>query len=220
MPHATARPAATVKPDATAQPDVTVILAAGAGTRLGGQGKALLRVAGETLATRALRCARDAGTSPLLVLGHRAGEVRAALSQEPSWADPEVVDCPGWEQGLSASFRAGIRAAAERGAGRVAVVLVDQPGISPTALRRVLEAQAPGRIARGMVGGTPTHPVVFDLDRARQAAELAVGDEGARPYLRAHPGLVDAVDISELAEAADIDTPQDLLSWSTLGARD
>lgn len=220
MPSVTAKPDATARPDATTTPDVTVILAAGAGTRLGGHGKALIRVAGETLAARALRCAREAGTSPLLVLGHRAGEVRAALSQDPSWTDSEVVDCPDWEQGLSASFQAGVRAAAVRGAVRVAVVLVDQPGIGAPALRRVLEAHVPGRIARGVLGGTPTHPVVFDLGRARQAAALAVGDEGARAYMRAHPGLVNTIDISDVADAADIDTAQDLLAWSAIGSQD
>ncbi|MGJ9373490.1 nucleotidyltransferase family protein [Nesterenkonia sp. CF4.4] len=197
----------------TVGPDVTVILAAGAGTRLGGQGKALLRVGGETLAERALRSARAAETSPLLVLGHRAAEVRAALSQEASWTSAEIVDCSDWGQGLAASLRAGVRAAAERGVGRVAVVLVDQPGISSTALRRVLRAHTPGRITRGVVRGAATHPVVFDLGTAQEAATLAVGDEGARTYLRAHPELIDAVDISDVAEPADIDTPEDLSRW-------
>lgn len=213
MPGVTTGPDVTTGLDVTAGLDVTVILAAGAGTRLGGQGKALLRVGGETLARRALRSARAAETSPLLILGHRAPEVRAALSQEPHLSPTEIVDCPDWEQGLAASLRAGVRAAAARGVGRVAVVLVDQPGISSTALRRVLHAHTPGRITRGLVGGAATHPVVFDLGTAQQAARLAAGDEGARSYLRAHPELIDAVDISELAEPGDIDTPEDLSRW-------
>lgn len=198
----------------TQMPDVTVILAAGAGTRLGGQGKALLRIGRDTLAERALRGAREAGTSPLLVLGHRSGEVRATLTRNASAAGTEIVECPDWRQGLSASFRAGVQAAAARGAGRVAVVLVDQPGISTAALQAVLHAHASGRITRGVADGSPTHPVVFDLDAARSAAALALGDEGAREYLRTHPDLIDAIDISESSDAADLDTPQDLYTWS------
>lgn len=194
--------------------DVTVILAAGAGTRLGGHGKALLRLRGETLTARALRSARAAGTSPLLVLGHRAGPVRAALAQAPGWAEEDAVDCPDWERGLSASFRTGVHAAAQRGAERVAVVLVDQPGIGAPALQAVLAGHAPGRIARGLVAGSLTHPVVFELGAAQAAAALAVGDQGARPYLQAHAELVDAIDITGLAEAQDIDTPEDLTAWA------
>lgn len=201
--------------DVTAAPDVTVILAAGAGSRLGGQGKALLRAGGEMLVERALRCARHAGTLPLLVLGHRAQEVRAALTRSALGAAPDIVDCPNWEQGLSASFRTAVRAAAELGAGRVTVVLVDQPGITAAALRTVLHAHIPGRIARGLVDGSATHPVVFDLAGAQAAAALAVGDEGARAHLRAHPELVDMIDISDIGAAADIDTPEDLSRWET-----
>ncbi|MBO0595607.1 NTP transferase domain-containing protein [Nesterenkonia sp. E16_7] len=200
-------------------PDVTVILAAGAGTRLGGRGKALLRIGGETLASRALRCAREADTRPLIVLGHRAEPVREQLFQGPGLADAEWVLCPDWEQGLSASFRAGVEAAAQQGAGRVAVVLVDQPGIGAVALRRVLQAHAPGRITQGLIRGTRTHPVVFDLAAAQAAAAIALGDAGARPYLRAHPELIEAVDLSGIAQAQDIDTPQDLDRWSGPGPR-
>lgn len=192
--------------------DVTVILAAGAGTRLGGGGKALLRVRGETLSERAVQTAHDAGTRPLLVLGHRAAEARAALTRSAG-RNVDIVDCPEWEKGLSASFRTGVRAAAALGARRIVVVLVDQPGIGASALQAVLRAHTPGRIARGAVHGAPTHPVVFELAAAEAAARLAEGDEGARAYLQRHRGLVDDVDISDCAVAADIDAPGDIPRW-------
>jgi len=194
--------------------DVTVILAAGAGTRLGGTGKALLQVNSQTLAQRAIDAAEEAGTVPLLVLGHRAEEVQAELTAGTVSFGLQILVCKDWEQGLSASLQAGVKGAAALGAGRVAVVLVDQPGISAAALSRVLEAQSPGRVARGSVHGRGTHPVVFDVEAALAAAGKATGDQGAREYLRAHSGLVDDIDITADADDADIDTTEDLLRWS------
>lgn len=189
-----------------------MILAAGEGSRLGSRGKALVSVDGRTLMQRAVQAATDAGTVPLLVLGHRAEQVRAVLDETATVAT-EVVICPTWQQGLSASLRAGVQGARERGADRVAVVLVDQPGIGAEALRTVLDAHHPGRIARGAVRGRPTHPVVLEIQAALDAAAAAQDDEGARAYLRAHPELLDTIDLTWCADDADIDTPEDLLRW-------
>lgn len=195
----------------------TIILAAGAGRRLGGRSKALLQdPEGELLGIRMVRCALAAGTLPVLVLGFEAERVERSLRE----ATPEpvgqaaVVHAEEWEAGLSASFRAGVRAAAEAGCSRCAVLLVDQPGIGEQALAAVLAVHAPGRITRGAVEFRPTHPVVFDMPDAVAAAEAASGDEGARAYLREHADRVDAVDITDLAEDADLDTPEDLARWS------
>lgn len=195
----------------------TIILAAGAGRRLGGRSKALLQSPeGELLGIRVVRCALDAGTLPVLVLGFDAERVERSLRE----AAPEpvgqaaVVHAEEWEAGLSASFRAGVRAAAEAGCSRCAVLLVDQPGIGEQALAAVLAVHAPGRITRGAVEFRPTHPVVFETADALAAAEVASGDEGARAYLREHGDRVDTVDITDLAEDADLDTPEDLARWS------
>lgn len=195
----------------------TIILAAGAGRRLGGRSKALLQdPEGELLGIRMVRCALAAGTLPVLVLGFEAERVERSLRE----AAPEpvgqaaVVHAEEWEAGLSASFRAGVRAAAEAGCSRCAVLLVDQPGIGEQALAAVLAEHEPGRITRGAVEFRPSHPVVLDMPDALAAAEAALGDEGARAYLREHAARVVPVDITDLAEDADLDTPEDLARWS------
>jgi CTP:molybdopterin cytidylyltransferase MocA len=38
----------------------------------------------------------------------------------------------------------------------------------------------------------------------------AEGDAGARPYLRAHPGLVTLVECGDIGSPDDVDTPEDL----------
>jgi nicotine blue oxidoreductase len=40
--------------------------------------------------------------------------------------------------------------------------------------------------------------------------ELAAGDTGARPFLRAHPELVTLVECGDTGSPDDIDTPEDL----------
>ncbi len=43
-----------------------------------------------------------------------------------------------------------------------------------------------------------------------QVGELAVGDVGAKAWLRAHPGQVLEVDCTGLGDPRDIDTPEQL----------
>lgn len=196
----------------------TVILAAGQGRRLAGASKPLIRLAGETLAARALHVALTAGTVPVLVLGHRSEEVLKVLQSEcPEPLRSSQVVILNATDGttpvlppMADSYRAGVQRAAELGVEQIAVLLVDQPGIGAAALSTVLEAHTPGRITRGAVSGRPTHPVVFDAEDALAAAEQACGDQGAREYLRAQAERVDLIDLTGLAQDADLDTAQDL----------
>lgn len=194
----------------------TVILAAGEGRRLGGDSKPLIRVAGESLAARSLGAALAAGTAPVLVLSYQAEEVVRVLEHEcpDRLRRSRLVTITGSGEGrpeMAASFRAGVQRAAALGVAQIAVLLVDQPGIGAPALRAVLDAHTPGRITRGSVGGRHCHPVVFDTDDALAAAGHAQGDEGARRYLRAQTVRVGVIDLTGVAQDADLDTPQDLV---------
>lgn len=186
---------------------VGLVLAAGQGSRLGRGAKALLRSGGSTLVQRAVGVLRDGGCAPVLVVvGAQAAEVAPLVTG----AGGQVVVNDDWATGLASSFRAGI-AAVPAGAGRVVVMVVDQPGIGAEVVTRLLAGHSTGRIAAADYGGSGArHPMVFDVALARQAAALAEGDRGARAFLRRHPGLLDLVDCSDLGSAADVDTPADL----------
>jgi molybdenum cofactor cytidylyltransferase/nicotine blue oxidoreductase len=101
--------------------------------------------------------------------------------------------------------------AAAEGADALAVLLVDNPGVSAAAIGAVVAAWSPGRIALGRYGDRRGHPTVMDLPLWRAALAAAGPDEGARAFIAGHRELVDEVDVP--GDPADLDTPDDLARW-------
>lgn len=189
---------------------VGILLAAGAGTRLGCGPKALLPYCGSTLVEHLAGVLLAGGCAEVIVvLGFEADAVRAATSLTGC----RTVLNRGWSTGLGSSLQSGIAAATPLD--NALVTLVDQPRVNAELIRRLRDRHRSGRItAAGYRDGSGTlqrrHPVLFDADLAREAATAAIADTGARNYLRAHPGLVDTIDCSDLGDGADIDTSADL----------
>ncbi|THA64195.1 nucleotidyltransferase family protein [Streptomyces sp. A0958] len=185
-----------------------LLLAAGGGRRLGGRPKALLEHRGRPLADHAVRALREGGCGPLhVVLGAAADEVRARAALDGC----TVSVNPEWTEGMGSSLRAGLGALAGTGADAALVLLVDQPGIDARAVARVRSA-CRGRtsLVAASYAGERGHPVLFGADLWADIAAGAVGDQGARAYLRAHRDALTLVECSDVAQAYDIDTPQDL----------
>ncbi len=114
-----------------------LILAAGGGRRLGGRPKALLEHRGRPLVEHAVGVLRAAGCTRIhVVLGASAAAVRERARLD----DCVLVDNPDWEEGMGTSLRAGLDSLAGTGARAALVSLVDQPGIGPEAVARVLGA--------------------------------------------------------------------------------
>ncbi|ASN51723.1 NTP transferase domain-containing protein [Sinomonas sp. R1AF57] len=184
---------------------VGLVLAAGAGRRMGSP-KALVADDGGPWLARAALLPLSAGCARVLaVLGAAAEEARQLLP-----ADPRIVPvvAPAWASGMAASLRAGIEAAAaiEPAPNAVLVTLVDLPSLQEEAFRKVLAGPVdPGSLRRAEYGGRPGHPVLIGRDHwAPLLAELA-GDRGAGPYLAAHGA--EAVDCTGLGGDLDIDLP-------------
>lgn len=180
-----------------------------------GRPKALVVVDGEPLVRRGWRALRDAGLTPRIVVV--GAEHEAAAAAVPVDADTEVVVADGWAEGMGASLRAGLAALGSRTPeatpDAVLVALVDTPGIGADALRRVAEQGPAGRgaaaLARGACGGVPGHPVLLGHEHWDAVTAGARGDRGARDHLRGHPDLT-LVEIGDLADPTDVDTPEDL----------
>ena len=177
-----------------------VLLAAGEGKRLGTP-KALVELGGRRLVDRAVDQLRDGGTAPVLVV---TGAVPVTV--------PGVIAVPNpdWRTGMGSSLAAGLRALPADCAA-VVIALVDQPLIGPDVVRRLLAAYRAGaELAVAAYDGRARNPVL--LARGHWAGVLAAakGDAGARPYLRAHPGLVTLVECGDIGRPDDVDTPEDL----------
>ncbi|ELP71021.1 NTP transferase domain-containing protein [Streptomyces turgidiscabies] len=194
----------TEKPDQVAG----LLLAAGGGRRLGGRPKALLEHRGSLLVERAADALRTAGCTPVhVVLGARADDVR----KRAVLPGCVLVDNPEWEQGMGSSLRAGLASLRGTHAGAALVSLVDQPDVGPEAMARVLAAYTSGEsLVAASYGGTRGHPVLFGAAHWTGVAASAVGDRGARDYLRAHEDTITLVECGDVAEPYDIDTPSDL----------
>lgn len=195
-----------------------LILAAGAGRRMGGP-KALVRPRpdGPTLLERTIAVLRRAGIEDITtVLG---AEATRALPYAAS-AGARVILADDWAQGMGASLRAGLSALAARPCGAtgfdaVLVTLVDLPDVTPEVIRRVLaqtRAQRNGgwatAVARAAYEGKPGHPVVLGRATWPDVVATAIGDRGARDFLRAADPLL--IECGDLASGADVDTPADL----------
>jgi CTP:molybdopterin cytidylyltransferase MocA len=177
-----------------------ILLAAGSGSRLG-QPKALVEIGGQALVTRGIRLLRDGGAEPVVVV---SGAVPLDL------AGVIGVHNRDWRTGMGSSLRAGL-AALPDSAEAVVIALVDQPLVSSEAVRRLIAAfRAGASLAVAAYGGQQRNPVLIARGLWADAAAAAVGDVGARAFLRAHPELVAAVECGDTGRPDDLDTSADL----------
>ncbi|MGW1868990.1 nucleotidyltransferase family protein [Streptomyces mauvecolor] len=198
------------QPPTNAAEATGLLLAAGGGRRLGGRPKALLPHRDRPLVENAVRVLREGGCRTVyVVLGAAAEEVRARADL----AGCVLIDNPDWAEGMGSSLRAGLDAltASDEASGAALVSLVDQPGIGPEAVARVLAAHRSGdSLAAASYDGKRGHPVLFGADRWADIAASATGDRGARAYLKAHEAEITLVECGDIAEPYDIDTEADL----------
>jgi CTP:molybdopterin cytidylyltransferase MocA len=177
-----------------------VLLAAGDGSRLG-QPKGLVEFGGEPLGRRGAAMLSAGGANPVIVVaGAVPLEVPGAL----------VVHNPDWRSGMASSMAAGLAAVPE-GCAAAVLALADQPLVGPAAVQRLILAYRGGAsVAVAAYDGQPRNPVLIAREHWPAVVELAVGDVGARPFLRARPDLVTLVECGDTGRPDDIDTPDDL----------
>lgn len=180
-----------------------LVLAAGGGSRYG-MPKALIRYPDKLLVQHAIDTLRGAGLRRcMVVLGAEADKVRAAAPDISDISD--VVVNPDWETGLGSSLRVGLQALTDADADAALVVLVDMPGVTAAAVRRIAEHAGRDSLVMGGYGARRGHPVLLGRDHWQGVAETATGDRGARDYLRTHD--VRVVPVGDVADDRDIDVP-------------
>ena len=166
---------------------MAVVLAAGAGRRMGGP-KALLRIGGGSfLARAAWILARPGVGAVVAVLGHDAARVRAEAGVP---AGVSLVDNEGYAGGMLSSILRGVQEAESLRADAVLLHPVDHPLVDPATVDRVVAALEGGAvIAVPTQGGRRGHPGGF-ARAAWPALRAAPPERGARAVLADHPEWV------------------------------
>jgi len=184
-----------------------IVLAAGGSTRTKSP-KQLFRFEGTTLLRRAVETALDSDCAPVhVVLG--AGAER--FSHELIGLPVHVTVNREWEEGISSSIRAGLRAAANREDSIEAVVFmtVDQPFVTAEILNALrvdyLERNPP--VVACAYDGTVGTPALLDAALFESVRALE-GDTGAKLIILQQGEAARTIEASEAA--IDIDTEEDL----------
>jgi CTP:molybdopterin cytidylyltransferase MocA len=185
-----------------------VIVAAGASRRLG-QPKQLVMVDGEPLLQRAIRCAGEAGASPIfVVLGAYRDRVETAID----FGAAAIVVNDDWEEGLASSIRAGVRAAEIDTADAAGLLLMtcDQPRVTEEHLRQMIDkfdAQLERILITSTYAGVRGIPAIFPREAHGELLALR-GDKGARVLLQ--KPLWHVIEVPLEGGEIDIDSPDDL----------
>lgn len=194
-------------------PDHTValVLAAGAGRRLGHVPKCLIRLGGQTLLQRLLNALAALDIRDVrLVLGHHADAVAAHVATLAPERRPLLLRNPAPGDEPADSLQWGLRSLTSMPE-RLLVLLGDQPLLGAPQIDAALQAfeqRERGRHALvPQVRGQPGHPAVLD---GLACAQLRNQPGGLRGWRRQRPEAVALWNTGDVAHTLDLDTPADL----------
>lgn len=196
-----------------------VLLAAGAGSRMGGRPKALLELGGVPLILRQLIALSGAGVDEVVVvLGHHAEAIEAAVRPFPI----TLAHNPAPDDGQPSSVRIGLRALSPK-LDAVIVALADQPLIDAQDIialigafkKRGDAAMVVPRVAGADGNGEPGNPVIFE---AKLRDEWLAGETNlaCRRWRQANPDRVCWFDTDSPHYRIDIDTLEDLERFESI----
>jgi molybdenum cofactor cytidylyltransferase len=196
---------------------VGVLLAAGRGTRFGGD-KLLAPLpsasrgvpAGTPLGVAAARHLVDALPDSVAVIRPDDASLRDVLGS----AGIAIVECANADDGMGASLACAVRARGD--AEGWVVALADMPWIAPATIVAIADALRGGAdIVAPHHRGTRGHPVGFSRRHYAALAQLT-GDAGARAIVAAHARELVVLDVDDPGTVRDVDT-RDALGASLAG---
>jgi molybdenum cofactor cytidylyltransferase len=185
-------------------------------TRLG-HAKQLVQADGQYLLDRVLDQALASTLDRIvLVLGHRAKEVSAALKKREDCDRLHILVNPDYRDGMSASLRTGTESVQDTFSA-IMVLLGDQPFVGAELIDLLIQRfrSSEKDICVPVCQGRRGHPVIIGR-RFYDAVMATTGDIGARHILKSNPESVLHVEISDSRIFFDVDTPADirnLQSW-------
>jgi molybdenum cofactor cytidylyltransferase len=179
-----------------------VVLAAGRSSRMG-RNKLLLEVDGATVLDRLLTTLTGTLNEVIVVTGHDPKPIEAVAESHGARA----VHNPNYDEGMTTSFQAGLRAASTEA---VFLVLGDQLGLEPDLLLRmidVMEGDPSALIVSPTYEGRRGHPTLFRRPLFGEILGLRV-DETVKDIVLRHEAEHRAVEGNEWS-ILDLDTPKD-----------
>lgn len=192
----------------------TILLAAGASSRMEGGDKLMELVGGVPLIADRAACLAKPGhgtSDTIVVLRADRPARRAALADMHALT---LIDNPAPEQGMGGSISIGI-SAVPKWCSAALILPADMPGITQNDIETLRNAHAlnPRAILRGTTpDGVPGHPVLFPRACFKELAQLT-GDQGARKVISNNVDTVEPVILPSDNATLDLDTPQDWAAW-------
>ena len=189
-----------------------VLLAAGAGSRLGHRPKSLLELGGVPLIRRQLIALSGAGVDEVVVVtGHHADAIEAAVLEFPV----TIARNPSPDDGQASSVRVGLAALSAK-LDAVVVALADQPLVNAqdiAALIGAFKKRDGASMVVPRVGGAPGNPVIFE---SALRDEWLAGDANAacRRWREANPQRVRWMASDNQRYCIDIDAEADLARFA------
>lgn len=184
---------------------VAVVLAAGSAERFGGP-KQIALLHDRPLLAHVLDAVSAAGLRrAVVVVGAHAAAVEGVLAARDG---VDVLHNPDHHTGQASSVKVGLdHLTADPAVATAVMLLADQPGVAPAAIRAVVAAADRADAARATYTDGPGHPVAFPRSTWPRLLERLRGDAGARQIL-------DELDVVAVPVAGprppDVDAPSDL----------
>jgi molybdenum cofactor cytidylyltransferase len=193
-------------------------LAAGLSSRMAGGNKLLMRDAGgwPLVGRVAYAAAHSRAGRVVVVTGHQADMVEAAVRAAVPTAPIAFVRAPDYASGMAASLRAGVAAAA--GSQAMVICLGDMPLVTFDVIASLFAAHTAPEGADIVVPtyrGQRGNPVLWGRRYFAELGRLS-GDQGARALLRLHAEDVAELPVQNDAILRDFDTDSSLieLGWA------
>jgi molybdenum cofactor cytidylyltransferase len=189
-----------------------VLLAAGAGRRMGGVAKPLIRLQGVPLIRRQLVALSGAGVDEVVVV---TGHARTEVEQQVQSFPVTLIHNPSHGDGQQGSVRSGLEAL-NGPFDAVFVVPSDQPLISADDLVELIGAfkkRHGGHVVVPVVNGQRGNPILLDQIALEQ---ILISDTAlaCRKLIDDNPELVHVYETANTHFVTDLDTPDDLQEFA------
>ena len=183
-----------------------IVLMAGLSQRLPEQNKLLLKIGGQSIASKTIENLEQAGFSPIIVItGHEASLIRESLREhQVHFIHNEV-----YEEGMGSSIRAAMKGVKAWDGALIA--MGDMPFVSIEILQKIRAKflRNPQGIIAPIFGSRRGQPVLFSAHFFPELAQCG-GDIGGRDIIKRNEKKLHLVPVTQKSIFWDVDTLNDM----------